>query len=84
MIFSSNIGIARFGITAMNFDFVAILVLILDSTIHVYRSYIIKYVFIYFWDGLLYLYRPILPNKLSLKKLIKPIQFIGDVEPKWI
>jgi hypothetical protein len=48
MIFSSNIGIARFGITAMNFDFVAILVLILDSTIHVYRSYIIKYVFIYF------------------------------------
>lgn len=74
MIFSSNIGIARYGITPTNFDFVAILVLILDSIIHVYRSYIIKYVFIYFWDGLLYLYRPILPNKLSLKKLINCLE----------
>jgi hypothetical protein len=74
MIFSSNIGIARYGITATNFDFVAILVLILNSTIHVYRSYVIKCIFIYFWDGFLYLYRPILPNKLSLKKLINCLE----------
>lgn len=56
MIFSSNIGIARYGITAMNFDFVAILVLILDSTIHVYIDHILLNTFLFIFEMAFYIY----------------------------